>query len=418
MWLFKNKHVHLILFAGLLTYLLIEAQGEEDLFIYFCAAHDLGQGADIYTTTYVGGFHYYYSVLLAYFLNLFSHLPFYGIKFSWLLLNVILFSHLFILLRDSKFVQALKEKQRDYFLLFVLIFSFRFFHQNIHFAQVTILILWTCIYSLISFENGNTLKGAAILALGINIKLLPLVFIPYLIYRGYWKGLFLTILFCILYVFLPSLLIGHHYNLSLLSAWYHLINPSNKEHILDTYERSFHGLSTLLSTLFVSHPPDPYALALKRNIADVPIETLKVILLLVRACLLSLTLVFLKWPPFKKAVSSQQSFIEVAYILLVIPLIFPHQQHYAFLFSVPAFAFIVYYLFFFYNIISLLEKRILVFLVIAIYLTANLSVLLGEFNKYYEHYKILTYGALLVIPLLLWINLKIQSRALGTTQKN
>jgi hypothetical protein len=169
---------------------------------------------------------------------------------------------------------------------------------------------------------------------------------------------------------------------------------------------------------FVSHPPDPYALALKRNIADVPIETLKVILLLVRACLLSLTLVFLKWPPFKKAVSSQQSFIEVAYILLVIPLIFPHQQHYAFLFSVPAFAFIVYYLFFFYNIISLLEKRILVFLVIAIYLTANLSVLLGEFNKYYEHYKILTYGALLVIPLLLWINLKIQSRALGTTQKN
>jgi hypothetical protein len=38
-----------------------------------------------------------------------------------------------------------------------------------------------------------------------------------------------------------------------------------------------------------------------------------------------------------------------------------------------------------------------------VYLTGNLKLILGEFNRYYEHYKILSYGALLLIPLLAWV---------------
>jgi hypothetical protein len=35
-----------------------------------------------------------------------------------------------------------------------------------------------------------------------------------------------------------------------------------------------------------------------------------------------------------------------------------------------------------------------------VYLAVNLKLILGEFNPYYEHYKLLTYGAiLLIIPL-------------------
>jgi hypothetical protein len=45
-------------------------------------------------------------------------------------------------------------------------------------------------------------------------------------------------------------------------------------------------------------------------------------------------------------------------------------------------------------------------LLIFIYLSANLKLLLGEFNRYYEHFKVLTYGALLVIPLLIWVDRK------------
>src|SRR6478752_5021880 len=122
MWIFKNRYFQIFLFAGLLAYLLIEAQGEGDLFIYFCAAHDLTEGRDFYSASYLGGFHFYYSVLFAGFLSLFQGLPFYGIKFSWLFLNAALFVHLFVLLRDSEFVRSLNEKKRQYFLLFVGIF--------------------------------------------------------------------------------------------------------------------------------------------------------------------------------------------------------------------------------------------------------------------------------------------------------
>lgn len=417
MWIFKNKYFLIFLLLATLSYLFIEAQGEGDLFIYYCAAHDLGEGQNIYLTSYLSGYHYYYSVLFAYILNLFEHFPFYGIKFSWLLLNIALYYHLFVLLKDSKYVKVLNEKNRYTFLFLVFIFSFRFLHHNIHYAQITILILWTCIYSLVSFENDQSFKGAALLALGINIKLLPLVFLPYLLYRGYFKGFFLTIGLYFFYLLLPSLLIGHQYNIELLSSWYHLINPTNSHHVIDTDERSFHGLSTLLATLLLSQPPDTFALTLKRNLMDVSVETLTTVLLITRASLVLLTLLFLKWPPFKKTISSQQRFIEISYILLLIPLIFPHQQHYAFLFSVPAFAFILYYLIYFYKDLSLVEKRLIITSTILIYLTANLSILLGEFNRYYEHYKIITYGALLLIPLLVWINQNKRSIDLGTSQE-
>ena len=42
----------------------------------------------------------------------------------------------------------------------------------------------------------------------------------------------------------------------------------------------------------------------------------------------------------------------------------------------------------------------MVSLSIAIYFLCNLKILLGEFNEYYEHYKILSYGALMLIVLL------------------
>lgn len=404
MLIFKNKYFQIFLIVALIVYLFIEAQGEGDFFIYSYASFNLSQGIDIYQAKYVGGFHYYYSVLFAYVLSLFNSLPFYGVKLVWLILNASLFFHLLYLLSKSNWLKVLTENERTYFLFFVFLFSFRFFHQNIHFAQITILVLWCCVYSLISIHEGKTFRGAAILALGINLKLLPLVFLPYLIYRGYWKAFVICISVYLFSLLVPSVLIGHSYNMQLLKSWYALINPSNTQHILDTDERSFHGLSTLLATLLVERPPDPYAMALKRNIADISTEKLSQILLLIRVCLIGLTLYFLKWPPFKKAATSSQFNFEIAYILLIIPLIFPHQQHYAFLFTVPAYSICLYYVFLRKNEMQKFKRLTLIFLLIFIYLTANLGVLMGEFNRYYEHYKLLTYGALMLIPFLISVS--------------
>lgn len=390
MAVFKNKIWLLVLFAITLVICFIEADGKGDFYIFLSATGDLINGQNFYENKYVDSYHYFYSVLFALILKPLYYLPFFWIKFCWLVFNTILYFQLFQLLAKNPLLQTLTEKQKSVFLLLVFIFSLRFFLGNIHNSQITILILWTCVYGLYLIINNKPISGAAILALGINIKLLPIVFLPYLIYRGYFKALAFTVLFYFVYLFSPSLFIGHSYNLSLIKTWLSLIDPSNQTHVLDVEERSFHGLSTLLSTLLVKDVPDVYALPYKRNFADVAIPTLSQVLLAVRLILVSFTLYFLKWKPFIPAKTNWQQCIEISYLLLLIPLIFPHQQHYAFLFAVPAFT--ISLLFFISNYYTLSKRTKVYFYTFlsVIYLLANLKLLLGTFNDYYDHYKILT----------------------------
>ncbi len=401
--LLNNKVFLRFLILALIIYCAFEAQGNGDFFIFSSAGGDLSSHLDIYKKDYFDGYHYYYSVLFAIFLNPLYTLPFYPVKLAWLLLNVFLFLHLMYLLYQSEPINKLSQKRKSWFMILAFVFSFRFFHQNIHASQITILILWCCIYGLLLIHKGKAISGAAILAMGINIKLLPIVFLPYLLYRGYFKAFVFCVLFYASALILPSLIIGHTYNMGLLTSWFNLINPTNQMHVLDVDERSFHGLSTLLSTLLVAEVPDPLALDVPRNILNISIPALTKVLLIVRLALVSYTLYFMRSLPFKNAASNRNQAFEIAYILLIIPLIFPHQQHYAFLFIVPAFLCCLLYVIQNHSAVKASEKKTLIILMIFIYLCGSLSVLLGEFDYYYQHFKILTYGALLVIPLLAWV---------------
>ncbi|MBA3663823.1 MAG: DUF2029 domain-containing protein [Bacteroidetes bacterium] len=401
MSLFKNKIAVAVAIILAIIYCYSEADGKGDFYIFLSAADDLSKHINIFETTYVDGFHYYYSVFFGLLLKPFVGLPFVLVKTLWLIFNLSLLAHLFYLLMNADFIKSLPQKRQNIFFIVIFLFSARFAKDNIHHSQVTILILWCCIYGLYKVLRGSPVKGALILALGINIKLLPVVFVPYLFYRGYFKAGCFVIGFYLLLLFLPSVFIGHEYNMSLLKTWFHLINPTNQIHVLDVDERSFHGLSTLLSTLLVKDVPDIYALPLKRNIADVSLNTLSIILTSFRLLLVAMTLYFTGLSFWKKARSQWQSCVEVSYVLLIIPLIFPHQQPYAFLFVIPAVCCICYYM-----TTAAVSKnlfRCIVSLMVVIFLSFSLKFILGAFNNYYDHYKILTYGALLLIPLLAWI---------------
>ncbi|MCC6370279.1 MAG: DUF2029 domain-containing protein [Bacteroidia bacterium] len=389
-----------------IVYCLFEAVGEGDFYIFSSAAGKLDGVTNIYTEKYETYYSYFYSVFFALLLKPFYYLPFFWVKFCWLMLNLFLYYRLFMLLVNAKVLELLEEKQKKFFLLFVFLFSFRFLHENIHASQITILILWCSVYGLYWINNGQTIKGSMVLALGINIKLLPIVLLPYLLYRGHFKAFVITLSVYILSLLLPGLIIGNNYNMDLLLSWFNLINPTNSHHVLDVDERSFHSLTTLLTTLFIENAPDPYAMPLKRNIANVSIETFKFILLGTRLVLVAFTLYFLSLKPFVKAKSQMDRFTEIGYILLLVPLIFPHQQHYAFLFVVPAFAISVYTFIKNKNALTKSHRIVVMLLLIISYLACNLKILLGEFDKYYQHYKILTYGALLLVPLLIWVSVQ------------
>jgi hypothetical protein len=241
--------------------------------------------------------------------------------------------------------------------------------------------------------TGRYWFGALLIALAINIKLLPLLLLPYLLYRRYLKACAWLLLFLLALLLLPTPFIGLQYNTDLLKSWWALINPVNNEHVIDTAERSFHSLSSWLPGLLMDHVS-----------ANLDAKTVGIILNTMRFILLAFGLYFLRSLPFCRASSKLSAFRELAYLFLLVPLIFPHQQHYAFYFMLPAGTYMCYFLASQWvaesKSISGRKFNYLVAGMILVFLTNNIQLLLGEFGNYYQHFKVITYGALFLIPML------------------
>ncbi len=388
--------------VALAIYVFFEAQGRGDLFIFLSASTDLFENENIFKNTYLDGYHYFYSVFFAILLKPFTFLPMWACNALWLCANLFFVFRIFTLIKNLLPLHDFTKNELMALRIGGFLFSLRFIHENLHCLQITILILYLTLQGMqLVFSNKpKPFWGALLIAFGINIKLLPLVLVPYLFYRGFFRAGFAIIGIYIGMLILPAVFIGWEQNQLLLSTWADLINPLRSNHVLDAEERSFHGLSTLFSTLLVQNPGDTHALLIKRNIADVSLDQLKLILNTARCLLILFTLYFLRTLPFKSQVGLKHRFWELSYILLLIPLIFPHQQHYGFLFICPAFIFCLYY---FIQNRKTLSKGKYYFMMssgILVYLLCNLKLLLGNYNEYYEHFKILTYGTLLLLILL------------------
>jgi Glycosyltransferase family 87 len=412
--LLKSYWFYFILGLVLLAIILFEAQGQGDFYIFLSASRDLFLGKNIYTTLYSNWFHYYYDVAFALILYPFSFLPLYAVKVSWLILNVFFVYRVWKIISNYLPLSKLGKKTKTLFVLLAFVFILKCLRDNFHLAQVTIFILYLTLEGLLLIHLEKKIAGSLLLALGITIKLLPIVIIPYLLYRKDWKSAGYTLSFIFLLLFFPALFIGYDYNLFLLKERWALINPMNQAHILDTSERSFHSLTTLLATLLIENNGDKLALPIKRNIADISLQQLNIIINSIRGLLVMFTLYFLNTKPFVNTISNIQRLYEISYLCLIIPLIFPHQQHYAFFFIFPASTYLLfYYIQTYFNASEntnrsnfKLKKYAMAFLLFIIYFLCNSHLILGVFNPYYDHFKTLTYGVLLMIPLLAFCNPK------------
>jgi hypothetical protein len=396
----KTTIYYLLLGCIVLVYLLINANRRADLFIYESGSRDILSGKDAYSISYVDGFHYYYSTLFAIIIYPLSLLPVYLGNLIWLCLSAFLLYRILILVSGYFDFTILSQKQKLIFSIVSILFGLRFILSNFHNQQITICILYLVLEGLGLIFSGNKFAGALLIALGINIKLLPIIFIPYLIYRRELTATLLIIIFYVAFLFLPGFILGFAQNNILIGSWWKLINPSNTIHNMDVNERSFHSISTLLSTLLVKNVPDKFALHIRRNIFDISYEHLVLIINITRLILISFTFYFLRTKPFVSKIGNWHRLVEISYLLLLVPLIFPHQQDYAFLFIMPAVAGILYYLISERINMPALKFRIIVSCMVLSYLLCNLSLLLGQFREYYDHFKILTYGVLMIIPLL------------------
>lgn len=398
----KSPYIKYVLFIALLAYVLLETRQHQDFDIFLLAAKDFLQGGNIFVHHYESGFRFFYSPLFAAVLIPFTFLPVYVARVIWLALNVLALVRCFALIKSYLNFDVFTHKQRLWFNFLSIAFSAKLILDNFHNGQVTIFILLFMLEGLRLINSDKALWGAALIALGINFKFLPLVLLPYLLYNKQIKACAFIVCWCVLFLFLPALVCGFEFNNVLLKDWLVAINPSNAQHLIDTGETTLNGLTTLIPTLLMDTVPDPHALIYKRNILNLPVTTVITLITVIRLLLLCFALYFLRRKPFTPAKTKLQSLWELSYVFLLIPLIFPHQQHYAFFMMLPASMYVIYKLFMLY-IKGVKIKWQFLTLLILIYLLTNAHLLLGSYREYYDHYKIITYGGLLMVVLLAFL---------------
>jgi len=347
---------------------------------------------------------YFNSPLWAIILIPFSYLPYVIPNFIWLFANTYFLYRIWILLTKYIDFQNLSKQQVNWLLFLSILLSARFILYNFEMIQMTIFILWGALESLSLFRNKNFFGGGLLLALIINIKILPIVIVPYLIYRKEWRGALSTLFFSIIFLVLPCLFLGWSTNLYLLSEWWSVINPNNAEHLLES-DLGLHSLTALIPSLLIKTDG---LLPYSRNIFNLDFETATYILNAVRAGLIFFTLYFLGMPPFRQAKSKFREIHELSYVFLLIPLIFPHQQKYAFFLAYPAFFYISYFIVINFNLRTRMLNHktycviVILLLLSFMFMTLSTDGIIGRnLNQITQHYKTVTYGAIVLIVILI-----------------
>jgi hypothetical protein len=127
-----------------------------------------------------------------------------------------------------------------------------------------------------------------------------------------------------------------------------------------------------------------------------------------RLFLLALSLLFFRSLPFKKESNKLKSFWELSYFILLIPLLMPHQQKYAFLLALPMIIYLIYFFISIHpHIKSTLYYLVLVVFILCILIYSPLygSDIIGKFVfDLTQYYRLLTIATLLIIPISIYCN--------------
>lgn len=85
--------------------------------------------------------------------------------------------------------------------------------------QINILIFALVLQGLAWQGRGRAPAGGALLGLATAVRVMPLVFIPYLIVRGRWKAAVATVLACVLLTLSPALVYGWETFADYFASW-------------------------------------------------------------------------------------------------------------------------------------------------------------------------------------------------------
>ncbi len=338
----KRNKLALGVFILILIYVIVKTSKiGNDINVYLFASKQLFDGENIYQNNPYNN--YLYSPFFALILRPFSIFEYEIGRVFWGITNLILTVRLWkitcVLVQKSL---NLSSQTLIYWSLGVCFISVGLFNHNLTLGQITIVLLWIIFEGLYQILHKKKLiLGSALLAAGIAIKIIPLIALFYLFFKGKFKALIFSGLFVVFCLFLPSIFIGHDYNQEMLLKWAETINPSNSKFVLENNNgtQSLNGL--LPAYLYEFEKTDESPIGIDRQVASIPYNTLVILLHAVRIVILfsSLLLIFYRYK--KREHPSLFLLWEISYLALVSALIFPHQQKYAMFFYLPSCAYIL-----------------------------------------------------------------------------
>jgi len=386
-----------IIFLILLLYESI-IRHDKDFDVFIGASKLIFEGKtcyEVWLMSGTSGLKYFYSPLFAVLLFPLKALPQIGYNLFWIAFNLVIIYRVFQLL--PFFLPVNKFSKNKKALLYILgaACSARFILDNLDLGQMTFLMVWGSLESVRLFSLKKYMAGSALLAIIINIKIIPIAILPWLIYKREFRAVLLTGIFLIAYLFLPSVFIGYSFNNDLLHSWLSSLSGTTAKSIFDDAGRP--SLSSLIPSLFMD---SDIQFSVKRNILNLDAASTNIILNAFRILIL-IFLMFLFGKPFQKMKTKKAMFYEIALICLVTPLIFPHQGKYSFFYLMPAYFYCSYTLIKLFTIKSKLQYgRIyfftLVFILISFAMvTVTTDGIIGRrLSDFTEYLHFITYGAL------------------------
>ncbi|MBK8228367.1 MAG: DUF2029 domain-containing protein [Flavobacteriales bacterium] len=163
---------------GLLVTVLIAAGERNDMDIFLQASADLRAGRNAYLLRYNEWYRYFYSPFFALAIAPLEWLGAEGAKWLWGL------SIIALTLRSLRIVQGwiglndAPSVDRARFHALLLLLLFQPVRDNINSMQLTPLLVWLSLEGLRLIRAERPLLGGALIAIGLDVKLLPAVLLP------------------------------------------------------------------------------------------------------------------------------------------------------------------------------------------------------------------------------------------------
>lgn len=338
-YLKKDKiGVTLLLILSLL-YVIFKAYNKGvDIDYYLQASQRLFLKEDIYDGYYL------YGPFFALLLSPLTLLPFHFARIIWAVFNLYIIILLYKRLSSIIHLDKLLEKRQGIiWSLGLLIISFGYLNHNIILGQTSMLILWLTMEGLYQIMiNRKDFKGALLIALGINFKIIPLLAVFYLIMKARYKVAVLSLLLVITSMFLPMLFLGYQYDVDIHRKWIHKISPTQDKYIVEVNPGTI-SLNAILPVYFSNAGQSGEENLPDTTIVEISDKQLVVILQVLRILIvISFVITFF----YKRNMREKHHpwfYWELSYLALVTILIFPHQQKYAMLYFVPAAAYFLAY---------------------------------------------------------------------------